>query len=199
MRTGDGGDAPRAGEITRALRAASGGNRAAFDRLLPLVYEQLKRLAHNQLRLERSGHTLDTTALVHEAYLKLAEQERVKWQSRSHFYAIAAAAMRRILLDYAKARRAGKRGGGVSPEPLELLDRLPLTIALAPAGEVDLVDFDDALDRLAVFDARGAAVVECRFFGGMSHAEIAEVLGVSEVTIQRSWQSAKAWLRRAFA
>ncbi len=192
---------PEAGarsDITRALNEASRGNREGFDRLMPLVYEELKRLARGQLRLERSGHTLDTTALVHEAYLKLVEQDRVEWQSRAHFYAVASAAMRRILIDYAKARNAHKRGGGAPHESLDdTLTNAPLTIALAPDQTVDLLVLNDALNRLAVFDARGASVVEYRFFGGMSHTEIAEVLGISEITVRRLWQASKTWLRRA--
>ena len=187
-------------EITRALHDASRGNREAFDRLLPLVYDELKRLARGQLRMEREGHTLDTTALVHEAYLKLVDQDRVEWQSRAHFYAVASSAMRRILIDYAKGRNAQKRGGGAAHESLDESGRaLSRSLALAAEGGVDLLALNDALDRLAAFDARGASVVEYRFFGGMSHTEIAEVLGVSEITVRRLWQASKAWLRRAMA
>jgi RNA polymerase sigma-70 factor (ECF subfamily) len=179
-----------AGDVTQLLAQASGGDIAALNRVLPLVYDELRRIAHMRLRAERDGHTLSTTALVHEAYLKLVEQERVEWRSRTHFYAVASEAMRRILVNYAHARRAAKRGGGAV--------HVPLDEALVPLDDEqveELIEIDEALTRLEAFNPRGASVVVHRFFGGLGHAEIAEILGVSEVTVRRSWTSAKAWLR----
>lgn len=176
--------------VTRLLHDASHGNREAFDRLLPLVYEELRRVASNQMSRERDDHTLSATALVHEAYLKLVGQERVEWAGRSHFFAVASQAMRRVLVTYAEARRAQKRGGGAAHVSLDAVE--PLTAAQAD----DVLDLHEAMDRLAAFNPRGARVVECRFFGGMAHPEIAEVLGVSEPTVRRAWAAARAWLRR---
>jgi RNA polymerase sigma factor (TIGR02999 family) len=177
--------------VTELLAAASGGNVDALNRLFPLVYDELRRLARNRLRAERNDHTLNTTALVHEVYLKLVEQERVEWQNRAHFYAIASRAMRRILINYAEMRKAGKRGGGA------------VHYALEDAGLVfredqadELLALDEALNRLKAFNPRGADVIEYRFFGGLTHEEIAEVLGTSVITVRRVWSSAKSWLRR---
>ena len=179
------------GDVTRLLAEASGGNVEALNDLFPLVYDELRRIAHQRLRRERPGHTLSTTALVHEAYLKLAEQKRVEWQSRAHFYAVASHAMRRILVNYAEARRAGKRGGGAEHVPLE-----EALVALDDAQLDELLAIDEALDRLKAFNPRGAEVVVHRFFGGLGHEDIAEALGVSVVTVRRSWTVAKAWLRK---
>ena len=181
-------------EVTALLRQAADGDSDAFDRLVPLVYEELKRLAGSRLKSERDGHTLDATALVHEAYLHLVDQTRVQWQSRSHFFAIASRAMRRILIDYAKMKNAAKRGGGVPALSLEAAAEL-----LTDQRADELVALDEALDRLADFDERGAQVVQYRFFGGLENQEIADLLGVSEVTVRRSWTMAKAWLRRELA
>jgi RNA polymerase sigma factor (TIGR02999 family) len=177
--------------ITQLLAAASCGNVEALNELFPLVYGELRRVARNRLRVERDDHTLSTTALVHEAYLKLVEQSRVEWQNRAHFYAIASQAMRRILINYAAMKKAGRRGGNFSH------------IALEEAGLVfdedqvdELLALDQALDRLKDFNRRGAEVVVYRFFGGLTHDEIAEVMGTSEVTVRRAWSAAKTWLRR---
>lgn len=183
--------APDQSPVTRLLHDASHGNRAAFNELLPLVYDELRRVAQNQMARERADHTLSATALVHEAYVKLIGQERVEWAGRSHFFAIAAQAMRRVLVTYAEARRAAKRGGGAAHVSLDAA-----APALTVAQAEDVLDLDEALQRLAVFNERGARVVEYRFFGGLSHPEIAEVLGVSEVTVRRAWTAARAWLRR---
>ncbi|MEZ4588204.1 MAG: ECF-type sigma factor [Gemmatimonadales bacterium] len=177
--------------VTQLLREASHGNREAFDRLLPLVYDELKRVAQGQLSKERPDHTLSATALVHEAYVRLVGQERVEWSGRSHFFAVAAQAMRRVLVNYAEARRAQKRGGGARAVPLDEVAEV-----LSDRQADDVLDLDDALKRLAEFNERGARVVEYRFFGGLAHPEIAEVLGVSEVTVRRAWAAARAWLRR---
>ncbi len=195
MSQGGGADGP--GDVTRLLQEASRGDKTAFDQLLPLVYDELKRVARGKLRYERTGHTLNTTALVHEAYLKLVDQSRVEWQSRTHFFAIASQAMRRILIDYAKMRKAAKRGGEARHLPLEAAEEASLSDALfseEQAGE--LLALDEALHRLARFNRRGADVVQYRFFGGLSHQEVSEVMGVSEITVRRSWTLAKSWLRR---
>ena len=181
-----------ASEITEGLRDWSDNRRGdSADALLKLVYTELRRKAHNYLRKERAGHTLQTTALVHEAYLKLAEQRSVAWESRSHFYAIAATMMRRILIDYAKSKHRVRRGGVHSDLPLENA----LTIRVSET-DFDLVALDEALNRLAAKEAHLAKVVELRFFSGLDVVETAEVLGVSESTIKRDWRMAKAWLHR---
>jgi RNA polymerase sigma factor (TIGR02999 family) len=156
----------------------------------------MRRIAHGRLRAERGGHTLNTTALVHEAYLKLVDQTRVEWQGRGHFFAVASEAMRRILVDYAKARRAAKRGGGAARVDLDVVANLPSNSPFNDDEALELIELDGALDRLAVFNEQGARVVQYRFFGGLSTDEVAEVLGCSERTVRRSWTAARAWLRR---
>lgn len=183
-------------DLTALLRRASEGNREAFDALLPHVYDELKSVAHRRLAAERDGHTLDTTALVHETYFKLVEQDRVEWQSRAHFFAIAARAMRRVLIDYARKRNAERRGGEAEKVSLDEAPRIPAPEAVGEDDALDLIALDDALDRLEDFNARGAEVVLYRFFGGLTHRETAEVLGVSEITVRRAWTAARAWLRR---
>jgi len=178
------------GEVTRLLAQASGGNVEALNRVFPFVYDELRRIAHLRLRAERDGHTLNTTALVHEAYLRLVDQERVEWSGRTHFYAVASEAMRRILVNYAHARRAAKRGGGAVHVPLD--DAL---VTLTDEQADGLIQIDEALARLKEFNPRGASVLVHRFFGGLRHAEIAEAMGVSEVTVRRAWTAAKTWLR----
>ncbi|MCG3120688.1 MAG: hypothetical protein ALAOOOJD_03507 [bacterium] len=179
-----------ANEITQLLLDLSGGNHAAVDLLVPLVYEELRGLAHRQLRDERSSHTLNTTALVHEAYLKLVDQQRVEWQNRAHFFAIAAQAMRRILINYAKSRSAEKRGGG---QPLATFDERAV---IREARAEELVALDEALVELTKLNMRQSQVVEYQFFGGLTHEEIAEVLAVSVPTVRRDWRLARAWLSR---
>ena len=181
-----------ASEITAGLRDWSDnrGNESD-DALLELVYAELHRQAHRYLQKERAGHTLQTTALVHEAYLKLAAQKSVVWESRSHFFAIAATMMRRILIDYAKTKHRLRRGGVQSDLPLENA----LTIVVGET-DFDLLALDEALDRLAAKEAHLAKIVELRFFSGLDVVETAEVLGTSESTVKRDWQMAKAWLRR---
>lgn len=177
-------------DVTRLLNEADGDPRAILDRVAPLVYDELHRLAHHYLRHERSDHTLSTTALVHEAYLNLVDQSRVQWQNRAHFMAVAAQSMRRVLIGYARSRGAQKRGGG--------WHRLDLTGALemAPQESEAVIALDEALTRLEAFDERLVRVVEYRFFGGLTHEESAEVLGVSTRTVKRDWQVARAWLYR---
>ncbi len=179
-------------EITKMLRDWSGSGRdGSAEALLQLVYDELHRQAHGYLRKERVGHTLQTTALVHEAYLKLSEQKAVTWESRSHFFAIAATMMRRILIDYAKTKHRARRGGVNSDLPLEDA----LTIAISDT-DFDLLELDEALTRLAEKDEHLAKVVELRFFSGLDVVETANVLEISESTVKRDWQMAKAWLHR---
>jgi len=181
----------KAAEITAMLREWSDGKQEALDKLLPLVYDELHRQASRFLRKERQGHTLQTTALIHEAYLKLIDQRDVKWESRTHFFALAAQAMRRILVDYARTRHREKRGGDNLKLPLEEA----LTIA-AEEKSVDLVALDEALNRLAERDEQQARVVELRYFSGLSLEETATALHISRATAARDWSMAKAWLFR---
>jgi len=169
---------------------SNSGNREALDRLMPVVYDELRRQAGRYLKHERQGHTLQTTALVHEAYVRLIDQAGVQWQNRAHFYAIAAEMMRRILVDHARKRGAAKRGGDAV--------RVTLNEALnAPEKQdPDLIAVDEALTKLAAMDRQQARVVELRFFGGLNVEETAEVLGISERTVKRDWSVAKAWIRR---
>jgi RNA polymerase sigma factor (TIGR02999 family) len=184
-------------EVSLLLRQASHGDNTAFARLFPLVYDELKQLARTKLRFEREGHTLNTTALVHEAYLKLVGQTEVEWQSRSHFFAVASQAMRRILVDHARQRGAAKRGGSSVRVPLEMAEQVGVGESPFSHEEAEgLIALDAALERLGQFNPRGASVVEYRFFGGLPFREIGEVLGVSEVTARRAWTMAKTWLRR---
>jgi RNA polymerase sigma factor (TIGR02999 family) len=178
--------------ITRALVAMRQGAAGAMEQLMPLVYEQLRCIAHRQLGAEPTGHTLSTTALVHEAYLKLVDQTRVQWHDRAHFFALASGAMRRILVDYARRHRAARRGGGEhgALKPVSLDD---VDIPVAERADA-LVALDDALERLATFDARLARVVECRFFAGLTEAETAAALAVSQRTVAREWVIARGWL-----
>ena len=181
--------APSPHDVTGLLVAWSQGNAAALDRLTPLIYDELRRMARRRLGHER-GEPLQATALVHEAYLKLIDQRSVRWQNRAHFYAIAARLMRRILIDHARTRNAARRGGRAQRVSLDLA-------AEAPARAADLVELDEALRELAEIDLRKSQVVELRFFGGLSVEEVAEVLGVSAVTVGRDWSTARAWLHRA--
>jgi RNA polymerase sigma factor (TIGR02999 family) len=169
-----------------------------MDRLLPLVYEKLKRIAHRQLGAEVGGHTLSTTAVVHEAYLRLAGQTRVEWVDRGQFFAIAARTMRRVLIDYARQHQAVRRGGpGRSAVALEFLEHGDALEISIPDRADSLLALDEALESLQRMDERLARVVECRFFAGLSEQETAEALGVSQRTVARDWQMARAWLHEA--
>jgi len=179
--------------ITQALYALRSGAPGAMERLAPLVYEQLKRIARRQLRAEAPGHTLSTTALVHEAYLKLVDQSRAEWQDRGQFYAVASGAMRRILVDYARRYSAARRGGDEEGKRARAVTLDNLEIANAERADV-LVALDEALERLGRFDERQARVVECRFFGGLTEAETASALGISQRTVAREWVTARGWL-----
>ncbi|HKQ72528.1 MAG TPA: sigma-70 family RNA polymerase sigma factor [Blastocatellia bacterium] len=179
--------------VTECLIAWSHGDEAALDKLIPLVHDELRRLARRYMRRERGqrpGHTLQTTALVNEAYLRLIDASRVQWQNRAHFFAISARLMRQILVDYARAQKYAKRGGGAAPVSLD--EAATLVMERAP----DLVALDDALNALAVIDERKSKVIEMRFFGGLSVEETAEVLKVSPDTVMRDWRLAKVWLLR---
>jgi RNA polymerase sigma factor (TIGR02999 family) len=177
-------------DATTLLTAWRDGNRAALDQLFPLVYEELRGRAHRSLRGEREGHTLTTTALVHETYLKLLDVSRVRVQDRAHFLALAATAMRRVLVDYARKHRAQKRGQG---QALLGLDD-PMTLAVQRAGE--MLELDEALGRLSTLNERLSRTVELRFFGGMTVEEIAEALDLAPSTVKLDWQKARAWLFR---
>ena len=180
-------------EITRLLVEIGQGSRTAVDQLVPLVYEELQRVAHRHMKNERAGHTLNTTALVHEAYLRLVDQTRVEVNDRSHFYAVAARAMRQIIIDYVRSRSAAKRGEG----------RLAISLDRVQVGFDDqaewLIVLDDALTRLSSLNRRLTRVFECRFFGGLTEKETAEALKVPLRTVQRDWRKGKAWLRRELA
>lgn len=169
---------------------APGPNDKDLNAVFPVVYEELRRVAHRHLRGELTGHTLGTTALVHEAYLELARLDHIRWPGRDYVLAAASRAMRRVLVDYAVARKAEKRGGGAIAEPLDD------AVAMAASRGDELLALDEALDRLAAVNERYARVVECRFFGGMSVEETAEALGTSPATVKRDWTLARAWLNR---
>ena len=179
-----------AGDVTQLLAGARAGNRGAIAQLLPLVYDQLRILARDLMSQERPDHTLQATALVHEAYLKLVDQTRVDWRGRSHFFAVAAQAMRRILVDHARQHQAAKRGGRRERNTLDE------ELVTGRQQEEDLLALEDALVKLAELDPRQAEMVELRFFGGLSVAEVAEALGMSKRSVEREWTMVRSWLRR---
>jgi RNA polymerase sigma factor (TIGR02999 family) len=181
-------DAPT--NVTRLLQDWRSGDRSALDKLIPLVYNDLHQLAHRYMVREHTGHTLQTTALVNETYMRLVDAQRVDWKDRSHFFAISASLMRRILVEFARSRNSNKRGGGQT----ELALNETATIVLDRSRE--LVGLDDALTALESIDSRSAHVVELRFFGGLTNKETAEVLNISEKTVMRDWETAKVWLMR---
>lgn len=176
------------GDVTLLLSQLRAGDREAESKLIPLVYDELRRLAAHYLRGERADHTLQPTALVHEAYLRLTKLRDLDWQSRSHFFATAATVMRRILVDHARAQQAGKR------EALHNAVSLEDALVISPARPSELISLDAALDKLAQLDARRSKIVELRFFGGLSEEETGAILGVSTRTVKRDWRIAKAWL-----
>jgi len=177
-------------DITRLLNEWKNGNARALDEITPLIYDELRRLARSHLRRENPGHTLQSTALVHEAYLRMVDQQSVSWQNRSHFYGIAAQMIRRILVDHARAKRTHKRGDAA---PRVAIDE---ALGLHQSPDLDIVALDDALNALAEMDPRQSRIVELRFFAGLSLEETAEALGVSAATIKRDWTLARAWLKR---
>jgi len=184
--------APSPKEVTRLLVDWGNGDQAALDELIPLVYDELRRLAGRYMRRESEGHTLQTSALVNEAYLRLVDQKNVKWQNRAHFFGVAAQLMRRILVDHARSRSRAKRGGGVQMVPLA--EQAVISQELA-----DVIALDDALKNLAEMDPRKSQIVEMKFFGGLTTEEVAEVLNVTSRTVEREWRKAKAWLNRAIS
>ena len=181
---------PPRNQVTQVLVDWNSGDKGAADRLMPLVYDELRSLARRYLQRERSDHTLQATGLVHEAYLRMVDQDSMSWENRAHFFSVAAQVMRHLLVDHARSRQAAKRGG--------VREKLEFDEALAPAEEptVDLLALDDALKELVTFDERKSRIVELRFFGGLTTEEIGDVLAISPSTIRREWRIAKAWLRR---
>src|SRR5437588_1012449 len=177
-------------EVTQLLTDWGNGNQAAADKLMPLVYEELRRLAHQYMNKERPGHTLQTSGLVNEAYLRIIDQSQVHWQNRAHFFGIAAQMMRRILVDYARNRQYAKRGGGARQVSLDE------AMIVSEERSAEVIALDDALKGLTQFDPRKSQIVELRFFGGLSIEETAEILKVSPGTVMRDWTLAKAWLRK---
>jgi RNA polymerase sigma factor (TIGR02999 family) len=175
-------------EITQLLMNWSQGDKAALDQLVPLVYPELRRLAKRHMNRENPAHTLQTSALINEAYLKLVDQQNVHWQNRAHFFAVAAQVMRHILVDHARTRNYAKRGGGASKLPLDE------AAAVTERRAAELIALDDALRDLARLDERRSQIIELRFFGGLSLEETAEVMNISPSTVQREWRAAKAWL-----
>lgn len=180
-------------DITRILEAIDAGDSSAPERLLPVVYNELRRLAHGYMKNERSDHTLQATALVHEAYIQLVDWKNVSWQNRAHFFAAAAQMMRKILVDHAREKKAQKRGGGMRTIALDE------AVSFPHSNDLDIVSVDDALVDLASFDPQQARIVELRFFGGLTIEETAHALGISESTVKRDWQIAKAWLYNRIA
>src|SRR6184192_4072788 len=174
--------------VTEFLTRWSQGDDGALAELTPLVYEELRRLAHRQMGAERPDHTLQTTALVNEAYLRLADQTNLRWQNRAHFFAVAAQAMRRILVSYARAQRSEKRGGGA------LKIELDEAALVSPEESKEIVDLHEALEQLSALDSRKAQVVELKYFGGLDYDEMAEVLKISPITVRRDWEFARLWL-----
>ena len=178
-------------EVTQLLIAWSGGNREALAQLIPLVYDELHLLARRYMQRERSDHTLQPTALIHEAYLHLVDQNRVKWQNRAHFIGVAARVMRHVTLNHARHHRAAKRGGGMLTVSLD--ESVAKDLVEGPA--LDVIELDEALNRLAALDPQQSQLIELRFFGGLTIEETAEVLKISTATVKREWRSARAWLQ----
>ena len=181
------------GEITQLLIAWNHGDERARDELTPLIYDELRRLARGFLRRERPGHTLQPTALVHEAFLRLIDQSRVDWRNRAHFFGLAAQMMRQILIDHARGHARAKRGGAMRQVSFEE------TAIVSEERAAELIALDDALTALAAFDSSKSRIVELRFFGGLTNEEVGEVMGMSLRTVEREWRKAKAWLRRAIS
>jgi len=183
-------DSASSTRINRLLQDWGRGNQQAREALIPVVYDELRRLARRHLRHERADHTLQSAALVNEAYLRLARQEPPQWQNRAHFFGVAAQMMRHILVDHARNRLAAKRGGGAPRLTLEV------DVALEQRADVDLIALDAALEKLAALDSQQSRLIELRFFGGLSIEETAVVMGISPATVKREWMTARAWLRR---
>lgn len=183
---------PSPQNVTQMLVAWSNGDQAALDALIPLVHEELRRLARRSMRRERIGHTLQTSALVNEAYLRLVDQRSVRWQNRAHFYGVAAQLMRRVLVDHARRNARAKRGGGARRVSIDEL-------GIVAEQAVEVIALDDALTDLSRMDPRKGRIVEMKFFGGLTTEEVAEVLAVTPRTVEREWRKARAWLHRAIS
>jgi RNA polymerase sigma factor (TIGR02999 family) len=183
-------------DLTGLLIEWRQGDRAALDRLTPLVYDEIRRIAHRYVQREREGHTLQTTALVNEAYLRLAGQQQINWQNRAHFFAVTAQVMRHILIDYARRRHYVKHGGEAQRVAFDNALATEATVLMSKPRAAELLALNEALDELAKLDSRKSRVVELRYFGGLSLDETAEVLEVSLMTVRRDWRAAKAWLYR---
>lgn len=181
-------------EITQLLKSAQSGDKEVVNQLLPLLYDEMRSIAHQKLRFERNGHTLDTTALVHETYFKLINHNEVEWQSRAHFLAISALAMKRILINYAEKKKAVKRGGELSRVELDEVEGQIENMSESMADEI--LALNEALKKMEEFNQRGSRVVEYHFFGGLTWNEISEVMGIAPITVRRAWNVAKLWLRR---
>ncbi|NGP90000.1 ECF-type sigma factor [Fodinibius halophilus] len=188
-------ETPTKEAITRLLQSSQVGDKEAVNQLLPLVYDEMSNIAHQKLKFERSGHTLDTTALVHEAYFKLINHDKVEWKSRAHFLAIAALSMKRILINYAKRKQAIKRGGEYSRADIEL-ERIEGPSQMNESMAEEILALDKALERMQTFNERGSKVVDYHFFGGLTWKEISEVMGIAPITVRRAWYSSRLWLRR---
>lgn len=191
----DSHNSPSRDVATRLLLSSQDGDKDAVNQLMGMVYDEMCDIARQKLRYERNNHTFDTTALVHEAYFKLIRHDRVEWQSRSHFLAIAAQAMRRILINHAEKRKTVKRGGEFSRVELDVIED-PSEKEMSESMADEILAINEALKRMETFNERGSRIVEYHFFGGLTWKEIAEVIGVSPVTVRRSWNVAKLWLRR---
>jgi RNA polymerase sigma factor (TIGR02999 family) len=179
-------------EVTQLLVEWRHGDKAALDQLIPLVYDELRRLARGYMRREKEGHTLQTSALIHEAYLRLVDQKNVQWNNRAHFFGVAAQLMRQILVDHARSRSRAKRGGNAQKVSLAELSAISVELA-------EVIALDDALNELAELDSRKSQIVEMKFFGGLTNEEVAEVLKITSRTVEREWRKAKAWLQRAIS
>lgn len=182
--------------VTQLLQATRSGDKEAVNQLLPLVYDEMKTIAHQKLRFERQGHTLNTTALVHEAYFKLVNHDEVEWQSRAHFLGVAALAMKRILINYAEQRNSQKRGGEYSRVDVKMDELEKHSENMSKEMAEEILALNEALKRMKEFNDRGSRVVEYHFFGGLTWKEISEIMGLAPVTIRRAWYAARLWLRR---
>jgi RNA polymerase sigma factor (TIGR02999 family) len=177
-------------DVTGLLHEWRQGDKSAFDKLMPIVYDEIRRIAHRYMQKERDGHTLQTTALINEAYVRLVGQQKIEWQNRAHFFAVTAQVMRHVLIDHARRLQNAKRGGGVQHIALDHVD------AMSPERAKELIALDEALSELAKLDPRKSRVVELRYFGGLSLEETADILEISLMTVRRDWRAAKAWLYR---
>ncbi|NBC64354.1 MAG: sigma-70 family RNA polymerase sigma factor [Bacteroidetes bacterium] len=184
--------------VTQLLQSSKAGDEEVVNQLLPLVYDEMSSIAHQKLQFERNGHTLDTTALVHEAYFKLVNHDEVEWQSRAHFLAISALAMKRILINYAKKKKAIKRGGEFSRVELKEVEREMEMESMSESMADEILALNKALKKMEDFNKRGSQVVEYHFFGGLTWKEISEVMGIAPITVRRAWNVAKLWLKREF-